>query len=37
MEDIDNVLKEELRHMYVSVPNFFNAFFREVVDLRLAV
>jgi hypothetical protein len=36
-KDIDNVLKEELGYIYVGVPNFFNAFFREVVDLRPAI
>lgn len=33
---VDDVLKEELGHMYVGVPGFFNAFFGEVADLRLA-
>lgn len=26
---IDNVLKEELGHVHVGVPGFFNAFFRD--------
>ena len=30
---VDDVLKEELGHMYVGVPGFFDAFFGEVADL----
>jgi hypothetical protein len=33
---VDDVLKEELGHMYVGVPGFFDAFFGEVADLRSA-
>ncbi|KAJ4333150.1 hypothetical protein N0V95_009496 [Ascochyta clinopodiicola] len=29
----DDVLKEELGHMYVGVPGFFDAFFGEIADL----
>ena len=33
---VDNVLKEELGHLYVGVPDFFNAFFGGVPGLRTA-
>ncbi|KAF2843943.1 hypothetical protein T440DRAFT_523872 [Plenodomus tracheiphilus IPT5] len=33
---VDDVLKEELGHLYVGVPGFFGAFFGDVAGLRLA-
>jgi hypothetical protein len=33
---VDDVLKEELGHLYVGVPGFFEAFFEGVPGLRLA-
>ncbi|KAF1831020.1 hypothetical protein BDW02DRAFT_506215 [Decorospora gaudefroyi] len=33
---VDDVLKEELGHLYVGVPGFFEAFFKGVPGLRLA-
>ncbi|KAF1364330.1 hypothetical protein EJ07DRAFT_162141 [Lizonia empirigonia] len=31
---VDNVLKEELGHLYVGIPGFFEAFFEDVPGLR---
>lgn len=33
---VDDVLKEELGHMYIGIPGFFEAFFREVAGLKQA-
>jgi hypothetical protein len=33
---VDDVLKEELGHLYVGIPGFFEAFFRDVPGLKLA-
>lgn len=34
---VEDVLKEELRNMYVEIPGFFEAFFSEIASLHLAV
>jgi hypothetical protein len=33
---VDDVLKEELGHLYVGIPGFFDAFFGDVPGLRPA-
>jgi hypothetical protein len=33
---VDNVLKEELGHLYVGIPGFFDAFFGDVLGLKTA-
>ena len=33
---VDDVLKEELGHLYVGIPGFFDAFFGDVLGLRTA-
>ncbi|KAH7343093.1 hypothetical protein BKA66DRAFT_434548, partial [Pyrenochaeta sp. MPI-SDFR-AT-0127] len=34
---IDSVLKEELGYIYIRIPRFFEAFFRDIIGLRLVV